>query len=344
MSRIPVDAVVLDPTVNPRSGLDQSVVERYADAIAAGATLPPVEIERGTMRLLGGWHRHAAHLLLGLADIEAEERDVPAGMTPKLYAASLNAAHGLPLADTDARALAREMYDQAPDVTVTAVAKALCRPRKTVEGWVTDLAEDRRRAEDHAREVRRCLALMLKHLGWKQQDIGKALGVSQQQIAKIVTHNGESAVVELDERVLRDAIASGPEDARDGLVAVAEVWRNERIFATWTSDERDLLVRLRAGETVVVNMRHEAHGRLWKWAEDADLAVRIDRKGPWGNPFVLPDDGDRDAVCDAFQHHYWPHKPRLQEWAEAGELDGKALGCWCAPLRCHGDFLKDVAQ
>lgn len=342
MSRIPVDAVVLDPTVNPRSGLDQSVVERYADAIAAGATLPPVEIERGTMRLLGGWHRHAAHLLLGLADIEAEEREVPAGMTPKLYAASLNAAHGLPLADTDARALAREMYDQAPDVTVTAVAKALCRPRKTVEGWVTDLAEDRRRAEEHAREVRRCLALMLKALGWTQTRVAESLGVAKSTLSEFV--RGESASNELDESVLRDAVAAGPADVTEALKALAEQWREERIFATWTGEERDLLARLRAGETVVVNMRHEAHGRLWKWAEDADLAVRIDRKGPWGNPFVLPDDGDRDAVCDAFQHHYWPHKPRLREWAEAGELDGKALGCWCAPLRCHGDFLKDVAQ
>lgn len=145
-----------------------------------------------------------------------------------------------------------------------------------------------------------------------------------------------------DESVLRDAVAAGPEDIREQLAAVAEQWRRDRIFATWTPDERDLLVRLRAGQTVVVNMRDDAHARLWKWAEQSGLAARIDRKSIWGNPFVLPDDGDRDAVCDAYERHYWPHKPSLH--ARIGDLDGKALGCWCAPQRCHGDFLAGEAQ
>lgn len=339
MSAVAIDAVVLDPSINPRSGLDQPTVDRYVDAIAAGETLPPVKVERGSMRLLGGWHRHAAHLALGLAEIEAVEVDVPAGMTPKLYAAADNAEHGLPLVDGDARALAREMYDQAPDVTIAAVAKALHRPRKTVEGWVTDLAEDRRRQEEHSREVRRCLALMLKQLGWTQQRVAEVLGIDKGTMSRLVA--GDVATNQLDESVLRDAVAAGPDDVADALEALAEQWREERIFARWTPDERDLLKRLRAGETVVVNMRDTAHARLWGWVEQSGLAVRIDRKSIWGNPFLLPDDGDRDTVCDAYADHYWPRKPSLH--SRTAELRGKALGCWCAPQRCHGDFLAEQA-
>lgn len=339
MSAVAIDLIALDASINPRSGLDQPTVDRYVDAIATGETLPPVKVERGTMRLLGGWHRHAAHLVLGLAEIEAVEVDVPAGMTPKLYAAADNAEHGLPLVDHDARALAREMYDQAPDVTIAAVAKALHRPRKTVEGWVTDLAEDRRRADEHAREVRRCLALMLKQLGWTQQQVAEVLGVTRQAVGQATA---DSPLLDsLDESVLRDAVAAGPDDVRGALDALAEQWREERIFARWTPDERDLLKRLRAGETVVVNMRDEAHARLWRWAEQSGMAVRVDRKSIWGNPFLLPDDGSRDTVCDAYADHYWPRKPSLH--ARTAELRGKALGCWCAPQRCHGDFLAEQA-
>lgn len=334
-----ITEIVLDQSINPRSRIDDVVVERYADAISAGEVLPPIVIERGTLRLLGGWHRHAAYMSLGLAEVDVEIHDVPPAMTAKLYAASLNARHGLPLAESDARSLAREMYDQAPDVTVTAVASALGRPRKTVEGWVSDLAEEKRAREEHEREVRRCVAFMLKELGWTQQQIADALGVTRQAVGQAMANSPLLDTV--DERVLRDAVVRAPEKVADAIAALAESWREERIFAHWTPSERDLLKRLRSGETVVVNMRDEAHGRFWKWCEQAGHAERIDRRSEWGNPFVLPDDGDRDTVCDAFADHYWPHKPSLH--AKVRSLQGKALGCWCAPARCHGDFIAEEA-
>ena len=36
-----------------------------------------------------------------------------------------------------------------------------------------------------------------------------------------------------------------------------------------------------------------------------------------------------------------PSRPDLL--ARLGELRGKALGCWCAPLACHGDVLAGAA-
>jgi hypothetical protein len=111
----------------------------------------------------------------------------------------------------------------------------------------------------------------------------------------------------------------------------------------WSDEERELLARLQSGETVVVNMHHYAHPNLVAWAKDAGLFVRIDRHTDWGDPFVLEEDGDRDTVVYNFEHLYLPSKPSLKKRRD--ELrGGKALGCWCAPARCHGDVLKIWAE
>lgn len=333
--------VVLDVTVFPRSELSEATAEKYADAMAAGEEFPPIEVQAGTRVLLDGWHRVKARMILGLADVLAVEVTVPGGMSPKLYAASRASRHGQPLTEDDARAIAREMYAESGDTSVTAVAKALGRPRKTVEGWLADEIQSRRDVEAHERDVRRVLALMLRELGWTQQRIADHLGVDRSAVSRVC--DGEPASThDLDERTLRDAIAAGPSEATNQLIALAEQWREDRIFATWTDDERDLLKHLRAGYTVVVNMRGDAHARLWRWAEQSGLAARIDRKSNWGNPFILGEDGNRDYVCDTYEQHYLPHKPSLADIR--GPLTGKALGCWCAPLRCHGDFLANVCN
>lgn len=123
--------------------------------------------------------------------------------------------------------------------------------------------------------------------------------------------------------------------AREGYTAPAPV------TSLLTPDERALQADLQAGHTVVLNMRDDAHARLWQWAVERGLAERIDRKSVWGNPFILGDDGDRDTVCDAYANVYLPHKPRLLR--EIADLKGRALGCWCAPARCHGDHLAELA-
>lgn len=112
--------------------------------------------------------------------------------------------------------------------------------------------------------------------------------------------------------------------------------------SAWTDAELGMKADLLNGETVVVNMRSEAHARLWAWAEQSGYAERIDRKSRWGNPFTIGDDGDRAQVIGKYAAYYLPHKPALI--ADLGTLKGKALGCWCAPEPCHGDILKAGAQ
>jgi hypothetical protein len=73
------------------------------------------------------------------------------------------------------------------------------------------------------------------------------------------------------------------------------------------------------------------------------LYVNVDRKTPWGNPFKEGEDGDRETVIRLFVENYLPHKARLLRDAPR-LLKGKALGCWCAPERCHAEWWAAVAN
>jgi hypothetical protein len=61
-------------------------------------------------------------------------------------------------------------------------------------------------------------------------------------------------------------------------------------------------------------------------------AVFIGRGSPYGNPFRIGRDGNRDEVCDRFEADVLPT-------LDVSALRGKHLICFCAPLRCHGDAI-----
>lgn len=83
--------------------------------------------------------------------------------------------------------------------------------------------------------------------------------------------------------------------------------------------------------TRVVNLRKD------------DFDVYIGRPGTFGNPFIIGRDGNRDDVCD--KHWEWlfgrldapdGRKPPTISAIKAS-CQGRRLGCFCAPKRCHGD-------
>lgn len=68
--------------------------------------------------------------------------------------------------------------------------------------------------------------------------------------------------------------------------------------------------------------------------------VYIGRPSKWGNMFVIGRDGDRAAVIGKYRE-WLLRNPGLM--ADLHELRGKTLGCWCAPLPCHGDVLAELS-
>lgn len=71
-------------------------------------------------------------------------------------------------------------------------------------------------------------------------------------------------------------------------------------------------------------------------------AVYIGRGSPYGNPFVIGKDGDRDDVCNKYEQML-NNNPALVSKVKK-ELRGKDLVCFCAPKRCHGDILLKIAN
>jgi transposase-like protein len=324
--RVRIDRIVVDQAIYPRSGWMQATVDRYADALASGEEFPPIILERDSYLLLDGMHRYQAHRQAGIPEMEAYFHEVPPGVPAKLYAASLAARHGNRIDYADLARLAQEIVTANPDYNIGTIARYCGVHRQTASKWV------RQSAERH-RLVRKTRALVLRRTGWTQQRIGRHLGVDQSTIMREVEDDNLHS---LTEDILTDALTGLPDECR----AVAEEIRQERIFAKWPEEERALLARLCAGETVVVSFRR--HGNLIAWAQAAGKFVRIDRQSQWGNQFEMPGDGDRETVIRNFREHYLPYKPSLQR--RLSELRGKALGCWCAPEPCHGDVLKEWSE
>jgi len=70
--------------------------------------------------------------------------------------------------------------------------------------------------------------------------------------------------------------------------------------------------------------------------------VYIGRPCPFGNPFEIGKDGNREEVVT--QYAEWVlTQPELLATIKT-KLKGKTLGCWCAPQLCHGDILVELTN
>ncbi|GAA3417707.1 DUF4326 domain-containing protein [Streptosporangium vulgare] len=326
MNLVALSEVVYDETIYPRAEWSQATVNRYAEALNAGDEFPAIVLETDTNRLLDGMHRWQAHKQALKEEIRVVWQEVPEGVPAKLFAASLATKHGDRITGEELKTIAREIAESNPDYDLKTIAKYTSVTRQTISKWVGDIVE-------HRRAVRQVAALLLTRAGWSQRQVADHLGINQSTVMRDVN---DDILHHLTEDLLREAAEIMP--AGVDVDAIVEEIRQERIFASWSDDERELLKWLRDGETVVVTLRG-AHNSLIEWADAAGLYMRIDRKTPWGNPFETPADGDRDTVIRNYAEHYLPHKPSLL--SRLPELRGKALGCWCAPLACHGDVLKE---
>ena len=70
-------------------------------------------------------------------------------------------------------------------------------------------------------------------------------------------------------------------------------------------------------------------------------AVYIGRPSKWGNPFVIGSDGTREQVVEKYRDYILSNDSLL---SQIQELRGKDLICFCAPQKCHGDVLIELAN
>jgi uncharacterized protein DUF4326 len=66
--------------------------------------------------------------------------------------------------------------------------------------------------------------------------------------------------------------------------------------------------------------------------------------GRWGNPFVIGRDGNREEVVAKHRRWLWEQiNTGAISLSDLAALDGKTLGCFCAPSACHGHTLEAAA-
>ncbi len=130
----------------------------------------------------------------------------------------------------------------------------------------------------------------------------------------------------------------------------------------WSPEELALRQRLGNGETIVLNCRKSGpHPNVAAWCEAQGLAVYIGRentraqprrkRSPWACPFKPGVHGTRQEVCRLYRAYLegevnppkgWKSPP--PDLRRLGDLQGRALLCWCKPEECHGDVLKELVN
>lgn len=99
----------------------------------------------------------------------------------------------------------------------------------------------------------------------------------------------------------------------------------------------------------VAELRSDGYPTLDAWLQASPEHVYIGRRvvyvkgaehSKWHNPFSVKKFGIDQ--CLAKYEDYIRNNENL--WNSLSELNGKQLGCWCAPGPCHGHILVKLLQ
>jgi len=81
--------------------------------------------------------------------------------------------------------------------------------------------------------------------------------------------------------------------------------------------------------TEVVNLKEERYD------------VFIGRGSIWGNPFRITTKKNREDVIAEYEVYVRQNKNLM---SQLNTLKGMKLGCFCAPMSCHGDVLVKLIE
>jgi hypothetical protein len=119
-SFIPINNLVLDNEIYPRSAIDHKRVQIFAENLRDGFEFEPIHVqthpeETGKYRILDGAHRWQAYKAVGEKEINAKVIKLN-GSDPLLYAAQ-KAIGPKQLTEEDARETARRAFQRNPRLT-----------------------------------------------------------------------------------------------------------------------------------------------------------------------------------------------------------------------------------
>lgn len=184
---VPVPLMSIQPGDSPRlNGEDKAHIARLAET---DSELPPILVDRRTMRVIDGMHRLMAASLKGYETIrvvffEGNEADM------FLRSVEENVTHGLPLSQADRRAAAERIIESQPQMSDRAIgqstglaAKTVAAIRRRSGGDSPQLTErigrdGRARPLDSGERRRRAAEILAEQPEASLRDVAKAAGIS----------------------------------------------------------------------------------------------------------------------------------------------------------------------
>jgi ParB-like chromosome segregation protein Spo0J len=204
---VAVPIMLLRPGETPRlNGEDKAHIARLAET---EAPLPPILVDRRTMRVIDGMHRLMAASIKGQSTIlvmffDGSEADV------FLRAVQENVAHGLPLTQADRRAAAERIVASHPHLSDRAIGQAAGLAAKTVAAIRKRSSQDapqsntrvgrdgRVRPLDSSEARRRAAELLTDQPEASLRDVARVAGISPATVLDVRKRleRGESPVPE----------------------------------------------------------------------------------------------------------------------------------------------------
>ena len=72
--------------------------------------------------------------------------------------------------------------------------------------------------------------------------------------------------------------------------------------------------------------------------------MRVDRRTPWGNRFVVGRHGSRERVIELYRQDLWRRiRSDEMQLEKLARIAGMPLACWCHPKPCHAEVLARAA-
>lgn len=90
----------------PRQAVNSETVNRFVDAMQAGAKFPPIRVCAKTGRIIDGFHRYGAYFELQIAEVEVVGEDIEDAKDFFIRAVEANKAHGFGYCHSDYKRIA----------------------------------------------------------------------------------------------------------------------------------------------------------------------------------------------------------------------------------------------
>ena len=198
--KLKIDDICQDNSIYPREQVSRKAIDSYIEALKAGATFPPIEVQKikdgdeEKIILLDGFHRWNAYKEYNEEDditpineiecifwrdnvVDKDERleDL------RIESVKRNITHGVRLKENDIQFQALRIVKDRPLERLTGIVKELAGEFSLSKNRMSELIGSAVASRKTSRDA---IIYRLYLLGWTQKEIGAVVGLDQSAVAK----------------------------------------------------------------------------------------------------------------------------------------------------------------